>query len=73
MPGMWELPELAITYNSDVWLTIRHSITTTNYVVRVIKGNAPSENQGSWIRLHRIAELPLTGLARKILRLAKVI
>jgi A/G-specific adenine glycosylase len=74
MPGMWELPELAIpSDNSDAWLTIRHSITTTNYVVRVIKGNAPSENQGSWIRLNRIAELPLTGLARKILRSAKVI
>ncbi|HEV2729070.1 MAG TPA: A/G-specific adenine glycosylase [Terriglobales bacterium] len=74
MPGMWELPELTISSdNSDACLTIRHSITTTNYVVRVIKGNAPSENQGSWIRLNRIAELPLTGLARKILRLAKVI
>jgi A/G-specific adenine glycosylase len=74
MPGMWELPELTMPGdNSDTWLTIRHSITTTNYVVRVIKGNAPSENQGSWIRLNRIAELPLTGLARKILRLAKVI
>jgi A/G-specific adenine glycosylase len=71
---MWELPELAIpSDNADAWLTIRHSITTTNYVVRVIKGNVASENRGSWMGLNRIAELPLTGLARKILRLAKVI
>jgi A/G-specific adenine glycosylase len=74
LPGMWELPELAIpSDNADAWLTIRHSITTTNYVVRVIKGNVASENRGSWMGLNRIAELPLTGLARKILRLAKVI
>jgi A/G-specific adenine glycosylase len=74
MPGMWELPEIATTRETpDPWLTIRHSITTTNYMVRVIRGKVPADNRGSWIRLSRLAELPLTGLARKILRSAKLI
>jgi A/G-specific adenine glycosylase len=74
MPGMWELPELSTTNEATgAWLTTRHSITTTNYVVRVIRSAVPPENPGSWIRLKRIAELPLTGLTRKILRSAKLI
>jgi A/G-specific adenine glycosylase len=71
---MWELPELSTTNKATgAWLTTRHSITTTNYVVRVIRSAVPPENPGSWIRLKRIAELPLTGLTRKILRSAKLI
>jgi A/G-specific adenine glycosylase len=74
MPEMWELPELSTTNQApDAWLTTRHSITTTNYVVRVMKSAAPPENQGFWIRLNRVVELPLTGLTRKILRSAKLI
>ena len=74
MPGMWELPEIPSANGSgDSWITVRHSITTTDYLVRVIKGRAPDGTQGSWVRLSRLAELPLTGLALKILRVAKVI
>src|SRR5207237_578222 len=74
MPGMWELPEIPSANGSgDSWITVRHSITTTDYLVRVVKGRAPDGTQGSWVRVSRLAELPLTGLARKILRVAKVI
>jgi A/G-specific adenine glycosylase len=74
MPGMWELPEIPSANGSRVaWITVRHSVTTTDYLVRVVKGRAPERTQGSWVRVSRLAELPLTGLTRKILRSAKVI
>src|SRR6266550_3016607 len=63
MPGMWELPEIPSANGSgDSWITVRHSITTTDYLVRVVKGRAPDGTQGSWVRVSRLAELPLTGL-----------
>jgi A/G-specific adenine glycosylase len=52
---------------------LRHSITVTNYVVHVVLGAAPSEIVGRWMPKSRVIGLPLTGLARKILREAKVI
>jgi A/G-specific adenine glycosylase len=71
MAGMWELPEISPN-GTRPWLTLRHSITTTDYSVRVFKGVAPEVN-GKWIRRSRILQLPLTGLARKILRAAEII
>ena len=74
MPGMWELPEIASTNDSSkACLTLRHSITVTDYVVRVVQCELPEETNGSWVARSRLAALPLTGLARKILRAAKVI
>ena len=74
MPGMWELPE---TVSADgataTWLTLRHSITVTDYVVRVLRSQAPKGLEGRWVQKSRVATLPLTGLARKILRAAKII
>src|ERR1700722_1809765 len=35
MPGMWELPEIAPGDEREPYLSLRHSITVTNYVVRV--------------------------------------
>jgi A/G-specific adenine glycosylase len=74
MPGMWELPEIS-GYNEigETWITLRHSITVTDYVVRVARCPAPREVTGKWVSRRRIAKLPLTGLARKILRAANVI
>jgi A/G-specific adenine glycosylase len=74
MPGMWELPEVIAT-NGDgkTHFTLRHSITVTDYVVRVMQSPAPSGSAGRWVQEKRIARLPLTGLARKILRQARVI
>jgi A/G-specific adenine glycosylase len=73
MPGMWELPEIAIPRNTTPALTLRHSITVTDYLVRVKLGPAPKGIKGRWIRKTRVAALPLTGLARKILRAANII
>jgi A/G-specific adenine glycosylase len=73
MPGMWELPETAANETAEVWLTVRHSITVTDYVVRVLRGAAPKDLDGRWVRKSRITALPLTGLAQKILRAANII
>jgi A/G-specific adenine glycosylase len=74
MPGMWELPEIAPANGATAaWLTLRHSITVTDYVVRVVRNPAPKGCAGRWVRRSRIATLPLTGLARKILRAANII
>jgi A/G-specific adenine glycosylase len=74
MPGMWELPE-TVGANGTVatWLTLRHSITVTDYVVRVQRSSVPKGLEGRWVRKSRVATLPLTGLARKILCAAKII
>jgi A/G-specific adenine glycosylase len=73
MPGMWELPETDRNETTAAWLTVRHSITVTDYVVRVLRGPAPKEIRGRWVHKSRVTALPLTGLARKILRAAKII
>jgi A/G-specific adenine glycosylase len=82
MPGMWELPELAMLEKDEerVELTLRHAITITNYYVRVLrlpekegKRRLPAtESERKWVQISELAELPLTGLARKILRRLKV-
>jgi A/G-specific adenine glycosylase len=79
MPGMWELPEMPkASAAANASATLRHSITVTDYVVRVMQNPPPnaytkSGTAGRWVRKERIARLPLTGLARKILRQAQVI
>jgi A/G-specific adenine glycosylase len=74
MPGMWELPEISPP-NGDyqTTLTLKHAITVTDYKVRVARGPIPDSVQGRWVRRSRLPELPLTGLARKILRASQVI
>ena len=73
MPGMWELPET--TNSTDVpAFTLRHSITVTDYAVRVVtKSIKATKSSGEWVKNNRARTLPLTGLARKILREGKVI
>jgi A/G-specific adenine glycosylase len=71
MAGMWELPELPD--NNGVGspsFTLRHSITTTDYAVRVWRVTVPVGIGGKWIRVERLTLVALTGLARKILRRA---
>lgn len=48
--------------------TLRHSITVTDYAVRVWQMPAPQAIVGSWVTLDKAGTLALTGLARKILR-----
>jgi A/G-specific adenine glycosylase len=74
MPSMWELPEITGEVDGvQPCLTLRHSITVTDYSVRVIDGAAPNGTAGCWILRSRLSALPLTGLTRKILRATKVI
>jgi A/G-specific adenine glycosylase len=71
MPGMWELPEVALPQSADeVLFSLRHSITVTDFAVRVV---AVNRSRGRWIRISRLNTLPLTGLAKKILRTARII
>jgi A/G-specific adenine glycosylase len=71
MPGMWELPEISNPDESgSPWLSLRHSITTTDYLVRVRRAPVHPKTKGRWVRRRRLPTLPLTGLARKILRAA---
>jgi A/G-specific adenine glycosylase len=82
MPGMWELPEIAIEESDRdrAELTLRHSITVTNYYVRVLKfpereGKrrlAETEARRRWVVSSELGILPLTGLARKVLQRLKV-
>jgi A/G-specific adenine glycosylase len=74
MPRMWELPQSpfrngASAKKADVLFRLRHSITDTDYWVTVLRGAARARcANGAWVRFSRLPRLPLTGLARKILR-----
>jgi len=74
MPGMWELPEARVTSSTgSPQITLRHSITITDYTVRVWYATAPSHAAGKWTPVGRLKRIALTGLARKILRAAHII
>ena len=53
--------------------SLRHSITVTDYTVRVWRVGAPDGTRGEWVATNRLERVALTGLARKILRKADVI
>ncbi len=74
MAGMWELPKIKPP-RSEVagTLKLRHSITVTDYRVRVCQNGHSEVHGGRWFPQSRISGLPLTGLARKILRTAGLI
>jgi A/G-specific adenine glycosylase len=74
MAGMWELPEIAAP-NADTVakFILRHSITVTDYTVRVCENNHSDVTGGRWFAPSRVANLALTGLTRKILRTARII
>jgi len=73
MPGMWELPPLPARARAKRLLSLRHSITVTDYQVDVVELSTPDQASGRWIPRTRLATLPLTGLARKILRHAELL
>jgi len=74
MAGMWELPEIPAPGNhSKHAFTLRHSITVTDYTVKVWQMPVAGEVRGKWIGLRRMNKIPLTGLARKILRNAQLL
>jgi A/G-specific adenine glycosylase len=71
MAGMWQLPELeAAPVSGELLCKVKHAITVTNYTVRVFAGaeNYRHAWRREWVRRENAEELPLTGLARKVLR-----
>jgi A/G-specific adenine glycosylase len=73
MPGMWELPEVESANRGSPLFSLRHSITVTDYTVRVWRNPLPAHVLGKWIPVQRLREVALTGLARKILRGAETL
>lgn len=57
----------------ELLFTLRHSITVTDYTVRVWRGLASQPSTGKWISRSRVPKLALTGLSRKILRAAALL
>jgi A/G-specific adenine glycosylase len=53
--------------------TVRHSITVTDYTVRVWNCEAPNLAAGKWVPARKVPRLAMTGLARKILREAELL
>ncbi len=71
MPDMWELPSCDATERKIApMFTLRHSITTTDYSVSVFVDSSGNHARrpGRWVTPATAQKLPLTGLARKILR-----
>jgi len=73
MAGMWELPETHTEPDAPDVCVVRHSITDTDYEVRVVRLGlgvlgAREKKAGRWVKLDEVFGLPLTGLTRKILR-----
>ena len=74
MPGMWELPEVSAMNGDGVPLfTLRHSITNTDYKVKVWRDVSPSPSGGKWIPVKQLRKVAMTGLARKIFRGAELL
>jgi A/G-specific adenine glycosylase len=73
MPGMWELPRLPLPPSGgEPLFRLKHSITVTDYDIAVFDA-VGKPGGGRWVALQRLPELPLTGLARKVLRRARLI
>jgi len=82
MPGLWELPALRCTAvpENELCMTVSHSIMQVNYTVRI---RAVSESSAGaitapagrrqWVALDKAAQMPLTGLARKVLSRAHLL
>jgi A/G-specific adenine glycosylase len=81
MAGMYELPPLPMdaVQGREPMLRLRHAITNTNYYVQVFASNSQTDNglrravpaaksDLHWVPTNRLAALPLTGLARKVLQ-----
>jgi A/G-specific adenine glycosylase len=59
--------------NRSPWFTLRHSITVTDYTVRVWRHLELLHVDGKWFPAKRLRGVALTGLAQKILRKAEVL
>jgi A/G-specific adenine glycosylase len=75
MAGMFELPPLPLDAVAALQpvMQVRHSITNTNYQVNIFSSDAlrkeipAAKSALQWIVSKSLNEVPLTGLARKVL------
>jgi hypothetical protein len=68
MAGMWEMPQLAEPpANAAPIARLRHSITDTDYQVRVFRIPELSVADSGWFSHQQGRRMALTGLTRKIL------
>jgi A/G-specific adenine glycosylase len=65
--------EMRYCENGGGCFTLKHSITVTDYTVRVWRVAMAAHDRGKWIPVERLARVALTGLARKILRKTEII
>jgi A/G-specific adenine glycosylase len=72
MPGMWELPQVIQESAKAPLFSLRHSITVTNFRVNVVTSRFRGPG-ARWVKSSSLNAMPLTGLARKILRRAEII
>lgn len=68
MPSMWELPSASEESGEELF-RVRHSITITDFSISVRSVKEPI-GKGQWIATSELKGIALTGLARKVLRLA---
>ena len=68
MSGMWELPSCGERGEAEVFLTLKHSITNSDYTVRIVSLAASEVAGGKWVSEAGLRKLPITGLTRKALR-----
>jgi A/G-specific adenine glycosylase len=66
-------PKAPRSKSAEVCITLKHSITVTDYTVRVWRMPAHSRVSGKWVSAEKLSRVALTGLARKILRKAGII
>ena len=80
MAGMLELPELPLAAVEELepTLQVKHSITNTNFAVQIYEDRsllaelAAAKQKLQWVQVKKLHELPLTGLARKVLQRLQV-
>lgn len=80
MPGMLELPVLLLKAAEELEpeLRLRHSITNTNFQVQIYAESSlldellAVKSKLQWKNVSRLHELPLTGLARKVLQRLRI-
>jgi A/G-specific adenine glycosylase len=72
MAGMWELPACEDDKQKAALHRVRHSITNSDYSVRVIQAEPKDMCGGKWVATRKLHQMALTGLTRKILRAANL-
>jgi A/G-specific adenine glycosylase len=72
MAGMWELPGCEDDKKKTALHRVRHSVTNSDYSVRVLEAEPKEMRGGKWVATGKLRQMALTGLARKILRAANL-